>query len=55
MDLSAGGHLTHGHKLSISGLLYNIASYGVTKKDYQIDYREVEEKALKHKPKIIIA
>ncbi len=55
MDLAAGWHLTHGHKLSISGLLYKVVSYGVSDKTHLIDYKEIEEKALKHKPKIIIA
>lgn len=55
MDLSAWGHLTHGHKLSASGILYNIVSYGVSPKDHRIDYKEIEEKALKYKPALIIA
>ena len=55
MDLSAGGHLTHGHKLSISGICYKVASYGVRQKDNLIDYKDLEEKALKHKPALIIA
>ena len=55
MDLSEGGHLTHGHKMSFSGQDYNIISYGVTKDEEIIDYNEVEEKALTYKPKLIIA
>ena len=55
MDLSAGGHLTHGHKLSISGIYYNIASYGVDAKTNLIDYADIEAKALAHKPALIIA
>jgi len=55
MDLSHGGHLTHGHPLNFSGSLYNIVSYQVSPKTYQIDYDEVREIALKEKPKMIIA
>ncbi len=55
MDLSEGGHLTHGHKMSFSGQDYNIISYGVTKDDEAIDYDDVEEKAVTYKPKLIIA
>jgi len=55
MQLSSGGHLTHGHPVNFSGMLYNFVSYGVDKKTEQIDYNEVEKLALKHKPKLIIA
>jgi len=55
MDLSCGGHLSHGHPLSFSGKLYNIVTYGVNKDTECLDYREIEELALKHKPKMIIA
>lgn len=55
MDLNAGGHLTHGAKVSFSGQLYNICSYGVDKNTMQIDYAEVERVALENKPKMIIA
>ncbi len=55
MDLNAGGHLTHGAKVSFSGKLYNICSYGVDKDNMQINYDEVEKIALENKPKIIIA
>lgn len=54
MDLSAGGHLTHGHKLNFSGKLFNFISYGVDK-DGLIDYNEVEKIALENKPKMIVA
>lgn len=54
MDLSAGGHLTHGHALSFSGQDYIIHGYGVDKNGY-IDYDQVREMALKVKPKMIIA
>ena len=54
MDLSAGGHLTHGHALSFSGQDYIIHGYGVGENGY-IDYNQVRETALKVKPKMIIA
>ncbi len=52
MELSAGGHLTHGFKVSISGKYFNSVSYGVNREGY-IDYNEVREIALEHKPKLI--
>lgn len=55
MNLTAGGHLTHGHPLNFSGTLYNFVDYGVKKEDGRIDYEEVREKALKEKPKLIVA
>jgi len=55
MDLSHGGHLTHGHPLNFSGSLYNIVSYQVSPKTYQIDYDELREIAIREKPKMIIA
>ena len=55
MDLSHGGHLTHGHPLNFSGTLYNIVSYQVSPKTFQIDYDELRKIALKEKPKMIIA
>ncbi|MCD6460518.1 serine hydroxymethyltransferase [bacterium] len=55
MDLSHGGHLTHGSKMNFSGMLYNIVSYGVSRETEQIDYDELEKLALEHKPKLIIA
>ena len=54
MDLSNGGHLTHGSPVNFSGKLYNIVSYGITK-DGLIDYDDVLNKALECKPKMIIA
>ena len=54
MDLSNGGHLTHGSPVNFSGRLYNIVSYGITK-DGLIDYDDVLNKALECKPKMIIA
>jgi len=55
MDLACGGHLSHGHPLNFSGKFYNIVTYGVNKDTECLDYREIEELALKHKPKMIIA
>jgi glycine hydroxymethyltransferase len=55
MDLSHGGHLTHGHPLNISGLLYNVVTYGVRREDETIDYDQLREQAREHRPKLIIA
>jgi len=55
MNLSQGGHLTHGHPINFSGLEYEIVSYNVNKDTEEIDYDEVREIALKEKPKMIIA
>ena len=55
MDLSHGGHLTHGHPLNISGLLFNVVAYGVTRGEETIDYDQLAEQAHKHRPKLIIA
>jgi glycine hydroxymethyltransferase len=55
MDLSHGGHLTHGHPLNISGILYKVFTYGVRRDDETIDYDELEAKAREHRPKLIIA
>lgn len=54
MSLDHGGHLTHGHPLNFSGMLYDIVPYGVDQKTELIDYDEVAELALKHKPKMVI-
>ncbi len=54
MDLSNGGHLTHGSPVNFSGINYNIISYGVNEEGV-IDYDDVEKKALEDKPKLIIA
>lgn len=54
MDLSNGGHLTHGSPVNFSGKLYNIVSYGITEDGY-IDYEDVLNKARECKPKMIIA
>ncbi|MBY0273220.1 MAG: serine hydroxymethyltransferase [Alphaproteobacteria bacterium] len=55
MSLAAGGHLTHGSKVNLSGKWFNIASYGVNKETHRIDYDEVRAQALEHHPKLIIA
>lgn len=55
MNLSHGGHLTHGHTINFSGLDYEIVSYNVNEKTGMIDYDEVEQLAIKEKPKMIIA
>lgn len=54
MDLSNGGHLTHGSKVNFSGKLYNFIAYGV-KEDGYIDYEDVERKAMEYKTKLILA
>lgn len=54
MDLSQGGHLTHGSPVNFSGMLYNAVSYGVTE-DGIIDYAQMQAQAREHKPKMIIA
>jgi glycine hydroxymethyltransferase len=54
LDLAHGGHLTHGHKLSFSGKLYRVASYGVEKETERIDYDQLEAIAVREKPKLII-
>jgi glycine hydroxymethyltransferase len=55
MDLSHGGHLTHGSKVNFSGRLYRPVSYGVRESDHRIDYDELRKLAKEHKPKMIIA
>jgi glycine hydroxymethyltransferase len=54
MNLSHGGHLTHGHPLNFSGKLYTIVPYGVRKDDERIDYDELDRLADQHKPKMIM-
>jgi len=54
MDLSNGGHLTHGSKVNFSGKLYNFVAYGVNEDGY-IDYDDVLNKALQFKPRMIVA
>ena len=55
MNLSHGGHLSHGSKVNSSGKLYNFIPYGVDEKTGKIDYEEVERLAIEHKPKLILA
>ena len=55
MDLSHGGHLTHGHPLNFSGRLYKVVPYGVRREDEQIDYDALLELARKTRPKMILA
>jgi glycine hydroxymethyltransferase len=55
MNLSHGGHLTHGHPLNFSGRMYKFIAYGVRKEDERIDYEEIENLAVEHKPKMIVA
>lgn len=55
MNLSHGGHLTHGSHVNFSGIQYNFVEYGVEKESEMIDYEDVRTKALEHKPKMIVA
>ncbi len=54
MNLSHGGHLTHGHPMNFSGLSYKVADYGVSRETEQIDYQELQHLAEEHKPKLIV-
>ncbi|MBD0325415.1 MAG: serine hydroxymethyltransferase [Pyrinomonadaceae bacterium] len=54
MNLSHGGHLTHGHPMNFSGLSYKVADYGVSRETEQIDYDELQRIAEQHKPKLIV-
>jgi glycine hydroxymethyltransferase len=54
MNLSHGGHLTHGHPLNFSGRFYNVVAYGVRKGDERIDYDEIASLAKLHRPKVIV-
>ncbi|HPT83636.1 MAG TPA: serine hydroxymethyltransferase, partial [Limnochordia bacterium] len=55
MDLSHGGHLTHGSPVNQSGAWFKVIHYGVRREDERIDYDQVRELALEHRPKLIIA
>ena len=55
LDLAHGGHLTHGMKLNISGILYHFVAYGVTRDTHRIDFDQVARLAREHKPKLIVA
>ncbi|MFN6963907.1 MAG: serine hydroxymethyltransferase [Pyrinomonadaceae bacterium] len=54
MNLSHGGHLTHGHPLNFSGINYKVADYGVDRETEQIDYDELQRKAEESRPKLLI-
>ncbi len=54
MDLSHGGHLTHGHPLNFSGKYFRVVPYGVRKDDERIDYDALEKLAVEHRPKVIV-
>src|SRR6186997_921861 len=54
MNLSHGGHLTHGHPLNFSGINYKVADYGVNRATEQIDYDELQRIAEEHRPKLLI-
>ncbi|MEO6020101.1 MAG: serine hydroxymethyltransferase [Knoellia sp.] len=55
LDLSHGGHLTHGMRINFSGKLYRVAAYQVAQSDHRVDMTEVRRLALEHRPKLIIA
>jgi glycine hydroxymethyltransferase len=55
LELAHGGHLTHGMRLNFSGKLYNVVSYGLDPQDFRVDMDVVRQKALEHKPRVIIA
>jgi glycine hydroxymethyltransferase len=54
MDLSHGGHLTHGHPLNFSGMYFKVVAYGVRKEDERIDYEALEKLAVESRPKVIV-
>ncbi len=54
MDLSHGGHLTHGSPVNVSGKWFNVVQYGVSKETEQLDFDEIRKIALEHKPKLLI-
>jgi glycine hydroxymethyltransferase len=54
MDLTHGGHLTHGHPLNLSGRLYKFVAYGVRREDERLDYDRLAELAREHRPKLIV-
>jgi glycine hydroxymethyltransferase len=54
MDLSHGGHLTHGSPVNVSGKWFKVCHYGVNKETEQLDYDQIRELALEHRPKLII-
>ena len=54
LDLSQGGHLTHGSPVNASGILYNVVAYGLDPETGRVDYDRMEQLALEHKPKLIV-
>jgi glycine hydroxymethyltransferase len=54
LNLSHGGHLTHGHPINFSGMLYNIVQYGVEPETEKLNYDKIKEIALQHRPKLIM-
>jgi glycine hydroxymethyltransferase len=54
MNLSHGGHLTHGHPLNFSGLMYKVVAYGVRKEDERIDYDALRDLAREHRPRVLV-
>ena len=54
MNLSHGGHLTHGHPLNFSGKYFKVVAYGVRKEDERIDYEDLQRLALENRPKLIV-
>jgi glycine hydroxymethyltransferase len=54
MDLTHGGHLTHGHPLNLSGQLYRFVPYGVRREDERLDYDALEALAREHRPKLVV-
>ena len=54
MDLNHGGHLTHGHPLNLSGILYKFVPYGVRREDETLDYDALEQLSREHKPRLIV-
>jgi glycine hydroxymethyltransferase len=55
LNLAAGGHLTHGSPVNVSGKWFKVVPYGVRREDHRIDFHELEALAFRHKPKVIIA
>src|SRR5204862_5951136 len=55
MSLAHGGHLTHGHPVSLTGRLWKAVQYGVRPDDGRIDYEQVERLAREHRPRLIVA
>ena len=55
MNLSHGGHLTHGSPVNLSGVYFNVVPYGVDAENHRIDYNELEKLAKEHRPKMVVA